>query len=1087
MTSELEEHEEYHQDEEGYWYEGGEEEELQHEGAEEEALQEEGEPEVADPEAEEAERVSSVAPEFPFPDHREVLHSEEHPPKHVELHLHPEDSDLNGTYALTESVEHGRPVYKSCGDEHEGEYVIKFMKHLKHRGWFVNDSHDDEASYAYCMDLAHNPVNVTAVWHIHCETTGQFVDDPAGEVWVANDFKSHGGNSAPELARPHHPETEILDKEQEGCPPKSCQPKAHHHVPPPSPPSSGRVDQKEGSAGVRKLQGGRQKKGSASATEYDPEICPKSIEVQMDPPSEADGTYLLQESLVVNKRLVYKSGPNIQGGPFFFVYLDDNCWVLQEHDDGTHDKDDVLLICKDPAPHPAAVRRVWQILGEDGEFQEDPGVRVWERNKNHLFYERVLRKGLPGFSVSGDWSGRTVGKVLVQSMNPQGWAKYEYVCIGDELVSLDGIEVRLMSKGQFEERLNMRPLRVRFSRGNDSWNSPLLSGTEAAEPLHTFRLNSSSEAGRGPFSIESEASRKKDIINSVREAELIRPKKKLKPQKRPKRDMVSCPVDITDPTHRVGRDARNRSASPDGTPTQNKGPQGYYNKAFEWQQRVELWKSEHRREDARQEVRDCTFHPQQLTWKKILADNSDGAKSSAEGVIQRLYDDSIAKNTKKMKKLIETRDKQLMKPCTFAPTIHPYQNSDAIEGLGDTWLDRLYDDKYHAKKQKKLEALKAKNDQKEMKECTFAPRVNPPNKGASCSSRSPSPKGRYRWPNDQDFVARQDCREYIRQLKYNLMYTQGTPDFCPPEMNARSLQMAATARARLGCGPVAPIAHVASAPEWRVAAAASRAVASSPKSLDTTLSEPELETSPLKPKGLQKTQNTGSIEKSLSETQLPPNFKANSPPPSKQGRDTSKPKGKKKTVKQKVAGLDPFKESKKDVALKPDKEDVDDEEQRQRDLEEIAAKEKVMEHITKKLNQCEQVLLKAQKTQKDPGNNVNDLQKIIAQKLARIEQIEKEKLAAEQAVAPEPEAIDCSPAKGTPPKAKTKAKAPAAKAREKSPPPQRSDSPEDGTTSTRARAKKVASKKVAAKKGVAAAKPASKAKSPPPPQRSKGP
>jgi len=342
-----------------------------------------------------------------------------------------------------------------------------------------------------------------------------------------------------------------------------------------------------------------------------------------------------------------------------------------------------------------------------------------------------------------------------------------------------------------------------------------------------------------------------------------------------------------------------------------------------------------------------------------------------EDMIERLHDKSLAQKDKTMHKLVERREKQLLKPCTFAPETHSYPDN-LIDRPAD-WLERLYDERYHAKKEKTIAALKAKKEQKEMKECTFVPQVNSHRKIARHGS-SPTfgGRGEERWPNNQDFIQRQECFEDIRQLKYNLMYSGELPHFCTSELDGRSLRVAATAQ-RSGRGPAVPVANLASAQEWREAAAMTDAVVSNQRSLDVTLSEPELEFSPVK------TQDLRGLES-----------------PKGKGRGPHSP--------------DSFRSSPDFLKFRGDNAmREDDEEQCARDLEELAAKEKVMDHINKKLNQCERLLMNAQKTPKQP-RDLGDLQNILNAKVQRIEAIKQERIAAERKFAAESEANCCSPA-----------------------------------------------------------------------------
>eukprot|EP00746_Dinoflagellata_sp_MGD_P065154 gnl/MRDRNA2_/MRDRNA2_27154_c0_seq1.p1 gnl/MRDRNA2_/MRDRNA2_27154_c0~~gnl/MRDRNA2_/MRDRNA2_27154_c0_seq1.p1 ORF type:complete len:466 (+),score=101.92 gnl/MRDRNA2_/MRDRNA2_27154_c0_seq1:233-1630(+) len=112
------------------------------------------------------------------------------PPKQVSVTLHP-PTDLNGKYVLSDSVVHDRPLYESCKGDHQGNYVIKFVED---QGWLIVDGHSSDEQYAYCEDLAHNPVETTAIWHVFCGTTGEFKKDPKGYISIANDSDANGSS-----------------------------------------------------------------------------------------------------------------------------------------------------------------------------------------------------------------------------------------------------------------------------------------------------------------------------------------------------------------------------------------------------------------------------------------------------------------------------------------------------------------------------------------------------------------------------------------------------------------------------------------------------------------------------------------------------------------------------------------------------------------------------------------------------------------------------------------------------------------------------------------------------------------------------
>lgn len=117
---------------------------------------------------------------------------------------------------------------------------------------------------------------------------------------------------------------------------------------------------------------------------------PHSICLAMDPPSPVDGLYL-RSSEKVNRRFVFErvGGAEVfdddeMEGTFCFVFVESEMWVVQEYSgdkfDTDADKDaDAVVVCMDCAAHPAAVEQPWLTVSEEtGEFEEDPGVTVWE-------------------------------------------------------------------------------------------------------------------------------------------------------------------------------------------------------------------------------------------------------------------------------------------------------------------------------------------------------------------------------------------------------------------------------------------------------------------------------------------------------------------------------------------------------------------------------------------------------------------------------------------------------------------------------------------------------------------------------------
>lgn len=196
---------------------------------------------------------------------------------------------------------------------------------------------------------------------------------------------------------------------------------------------------------------------------------------------------------------MYVRHEDADGGPFFFVYLDDHHWAIQEHESGSHE-DDVYVICKDAAPHPGAVRSTWQTVSDNGRFKPDKGVSITVPGEVPAFLDRTLPKGEPNpaWTLEGLKHGKPLSHVTVKSTEFDGWAQYQHVLPGDEVISLNGKDVNKMSFEEFEETLHHRPLKVRLKKGKAQYPEDKHQSKHAGSLESLIAQRKAEDAGVGP-------------------------------------------------------------------------------------------------------------------------------------------------------------------------------------------------------------------------------------------------------------------------------------------------------------------------------------------------------------------------------------------------------------------------------------------------------------------------------------------------------------------------------------------------------------------------------------------------------------
>merc|ERR1712196_580984 len=103
---------------------------------------------------------------------------------------------------------------------------------------------------------------------------------------------------------------------------------------------------------------------------------PDAVEFTSKTPQDIDGIYLLT-AIWINERPVYQKEEDCEnGGPFYFVFVDDFVWAVKEMPTSNTDDELCAISEQTSAHHPAQCLQWMTFIPDEGRLAHDPGVHV---------------------------------------------------------------------------------------------------------------------------------------------------------------------------------------------------------------------------------------------------------------------------------------------------------------------------------------------------------------------------------------------------------------------------------------------------------------------------------------------------------------------------------------------------------------------------------------------------------------------------------------------------------------------------------------------------------------------------------------